>query len=100
VSTDGTADGLRLALKATDNGGVCTDTGIHLGDVPLPLGAVYTTGVTFVTGRVAARRDIPAVLDLVRTGRLDPSVVTTTTVGWDDAPAAWSAHREKLVIMR
>ncbi len=61
---------------------------------------MYTTGITFATGRVAARRDIPAVLDLVRTGRLDPSVVTATAVGWDEAPAAWSAHREKLVIMR
>lgn len=100
VSTDATPEGLRLALRATEPGGVCTDTGIFTGDVPLPLGAMYTTGITFATGRVAARRDIPAVLDLVKAGRLDPSPVTAITVGWADAPAAWSAHREKLVITR
>jgi threonine dehydrogenase-like Zn-dependent dehydrogenase len=100
VSTDATAEGLRLALRCTENGGVCTDTGIFTGDVPLPLGALYTSGITFVTGRVAARRDIPAVLDLVVRGRLDPGVVTATTVSWADAPQAWSAHREKLVVTR
>jgi threonine dehydrogenase-like Zn-dependent dehydrogenase len=100
VSTNATPDGLRLALLSTDNGGVCTDTGIFTGDVPLPLGAMYTGGIRFVTGRVAARRDIPAVLDLVVGGRLDPSLVTATTAGWEDAPAAWSAHHGKLVIMR
>jgi threonine dehydrogenase-like Zn-dependent dehydrogenase len=100
VSTGASPDGLRLALLATEPGGVCTDTGIFTGDVALPLGAMYTIGITFVTSRVAARRDIPAVLKLVGEGRLDPSVVTATTAGWEEAPAAWSAHREKLVIVR
>lgn len=100
VSTDATADGLRLALAATEPGGVCTDTGIFPGDVALPLGVMYTTGITFVTGRVAARHDIPAVLDLIAAGRLDPSVVTASTAGWEDAPQAWSAHRAKLVVLR
>jgi len=61
---------------------------------------MYSTGVTFVTGRAAARRDIPAVLDLISAGRLDPATVTAATAGWDQAPPAWSAHREKLVLVR
>jgi alcohol dehydrogenase len=100
VSTDATAEGLRLALLSTEPGGVCTDTGIHLADVPLPLRELFYTGVTFVTGRPAVRKEIPPVLDLVATGRLDPSAVTTTTARWDDAPQAWSSHQAKLVLTR
>jgi threonine dehydrogenase-like Zn-dependent dehydrogenase len=100
VSTSGTRDGLLLALGATEPGGVCTDTGVFIGDVALPLGQMYTTGVRFVTGRVAARHELPAVLELVASGRLDPSVVTATTAKWSDAPAAWSGHRDKLVLIR
>jgi threonine dehydrogenase-like Zn-dependent dehydrogenase len=88
VSTSGRADDLVLVLRATEPGGVCVDTGIHIEDVTLPLFRMYTTGVAFVTGRVAARRNIPAVLDLINTGRLDPTTVTATTAGWDQAPQA------------
>ena len=70
------------------------------GDVELPLGQLYTTGIRFVTGRVAARHELPRVLDLVASGRLDPGVVTATTAAWSDAPAAWSTHRDKLVLIR
>jgi threonine dehydrogenase-like Zn-dependent dehydrogenase len=100
VSTNGTREGLVHALRSTEPGGVCTDTGVFVGDVALPLGQMYTTGVTFVTARVCARTDLPAVLDLIGSGRLDPSVVTETTASWDEAPAAWSRHRDKLVVVR
>lgn len=81
------------------------DTGIHPADVALPLFRMYTVGITFVTQRANARRDLPAVLDLVAAGRLDPSTVTATTVtattaSWADAPAAWSDHATKLVVVR
>jgi threonine dehydrogenase-like Zn-dependent dehydrogenase len=100
VSTNGTREGLVHALRSTEPGGVCTDTGIFIGDVALPLGHMYTSGVTFVTARVCARTDMPPVLDLIASGRLDPSVVTAVTAGWDEAPAAWSRHRGKLVVVR
>jgi threonine dehydrogenase-like Zn-dependent dehydrogenase len=100
VSTSGTPDGLHLALRSTEAGGVCTDTGVFLGDVPMPLWQMYATGVRFVTSRVAARHDLPAVLDLVASGRLDPAVVTSTVADWADARSAWSAHRDKLVLLR
>ena len=100
VSTDATPDGLRLALTSTDRGGVCTDTGIFAGDVTVPLRDMYVAGITFVTARADARTDLPAVLDLVATGRLDPSIITAETATWSEAPEAWSAHTNKLVITR
>jgi threonine dehydrogenase-like Zn-dependent dehydrogenase len=100
VNTSGRKRSLLHAIKATDRGGTLVDTGIYLEDVPMPLLRMYTMGLTFVTGRAHARRDIPWVLDLVARGRLDPSVVTATTAGWEDAAQAWSSHAEKLVIVR
>jgi alcohol dehydrogenase len=100
VNTSGRVPNLLHAIKATDRGGTLVDTGIFPADVPMPLFRMYTLGMTFVTGRAHARRDIPGVLDLVTRGRLDPSVVTATTAGWDDAAEAWSGHGEKLVIVR
>ena len=100
VNTSSTVEGLLRAIASTEPAGVCTDTGIFLGDVTLPLGQMYTRGIRFVTGRVAARPILPDLLDLVANGRLDPGVVTATTVHWADAPAAWSEHSDKLVILR
>jgi threonine dehydrogenase-like Zn-dependent dehydrogenase len=100
VNTGGNREGLLLALRSTEPDGVCTDTGIFVEDVPMPLWQMYTTGVRFVTSRVSARAALPAVLDLVASGRLDPSVVTATTAAWADAASAWSSHRDKLVLVR
>jgi len=100
VSTDSTPEGLRLALDSTARNGVCTDTGIFIEDVALPLRGMFARGVTFVTGRPAARTDLPSVLDLVAGGRLNPAVITGETAAWDDAPAAWSQHTAKLVLTR
>jgi threonine dehydrogenase-like Zn-dependent dehydrogenase len=100
VHTSGRERNLRHAIKATDRGGTLVDTGIFPGDVALPMPRMYTVGITFVTGRAHARRDIPGVLDLVARGRLDPAVVTATTAPWADAAEAWSAHHEKLVVVR
>jgi threonine dehydrogenase-like Zn-dependent dehydrogenase len=100
VNTSGRVSDLLHAIKATDRGGTLVDTGIYLKDVPLPLLRMYTTGLTFVTGRAHARRDMPGVLDLVARGRLDPTVVTATTASWEDAAQAWSGHEGKLVIVR
>jgi alcohol dehydrogenase len=100
VNTSVTVDGLRRAIESTEPGGVCTNSGPYIGDVALPLGHMYTRGIRFVTGRVAARPILPELLELVAGGRLDPSLVTATTAGWADAPRAWSEHRDKLVLVR
>jgi len=100
VNTSVAVDGLRLAIESTGPGGVCTNSGPYIGDVALPLGHMYTRGIRFVTGRVAARPILPALLELLADGGLDPSLVTATTADWADAPRAWSEHRDKLVLVR
>jgi alcohol dehydrogenase len=100
VNTSVTVDGLRLAIESTEPAGVCTNSGPYIGDVPVPLGRMYTRGIRFVTGRVAARPILPDLLDLVASGRFDPSLVTATTADFADAERAWSEHRDKLVLVR
>jgi hypothetical protein len=60
---------------------------------------MYTSGVRFVTGRVNARADLSAVIDLVTAG-LDPKPVVEVTADWEDAPEVWTALRGKTVITR
>jgi len=101
VNTSADPDRLRAALAATWPGGVCTDTGIYYqGDVTLPMLALYSRGVRLVTGRVAARALLPAVLDLVGTGRFDPGVVTGEVVPWTEAASAWPDMTGKTVYVR
>ena len=101
VNTSADDEKLRSALALTWPGGVCTDTGIYYGnDVSLPLLAMYSTGVRFVTGRVAARATLPAVVSLVAEGRFDPGIVAQATVSWREADNVWPQMAGKTVYAR
>ena len=101
VSTSARPEALVATLRATWPGGVCTCTSIFFGDrvLPLPLWWMYTSGVRFVTGRVNARADIPAVLDLLAAGT-DLAPAVESVVEWADAPAAWAGLRGKTIVTR
>ena len=71
--------------------GVCTSTAIYFDNnsvPPFPLLPMYVMGSTFVTGRIHARHDAPAVLDLLADGTFDVAPVTTKVVAFDDAAEA------------
>lgn len=63
-------------------------------------GSTFVLNATFVTGRIHARRDAPAVLDLIAAGTLDVAPVTTRVVPFDDAADALAEHYTKLVFAR
>jgi threonine dehydrogenase-like Zn-dependent dehydrogenase len=91
------AEGLRHAAP----GGRCHSVGIFLGDpTPLPLDHMYMHGVTLTTGRPDVLGDIPAVLDLVADGRVDPRSVFSERVAWEDAPAALAELPRKPLVVR
>jgi threonine dehydrogenase-like Zn-dependent dehydrogenase len=91
---------LSATLRATWPDGVCTDTGIYYqGSVEMPLLAMYTRGVRFVTGRVNARAVIPDVLELLA-GTRDLTSAVDRVVPWDDAPEVWPAMTGKTVFTR
>jgi threonine dehydrogenase-like Zn-dependent dehydrogenase len=102
ITVDATAreEGLRFALDSTDVWGECMSIGIYFGAVALPLFELYSRGVRFSTGRVDARRDLPAALAAVAEHALDLATVATTVVAWNDAAAAWPEPATKLVVVR
>ena len=102
VDASGADDALALALRSTALDGVCTSTAIYFGEVPeLPLLEMYTKVTTLKIGRVHARAVIPQVVDLIASGRLDPSLVTSSVADWSSAaPALLELDWTKLVISR
>jgi threonine dehydrogenase-like Zn-dependent dehydrogenase len=91
---------LAATLAATWADGVCTDTGIYYrGAVEMPLLAMYTRGVRFVTGRVNARAVIPEILELLAAG-CDLSPAVERVVPWDDAPEMWPTMTGKTIYAR
>ena len=68
--------------------------------MPMPLLAMYGTGITFVHGRVHSRPCMEEVLPLIRSGRYDPARVTGVTALWDDAPDALLDPAAKVIVTR
>jgi threonine dehydrogenase-like Zn-dependent dehydrogenase len=66
----------------------------------LPLLAMYTRGVRFVTGRVNSRAALPRVLELIARGGLRPERVTSEIVPWDRAPEALAQPSLKPIVVR
>ncbi len=103
ITVDASADpaGLAAALQRVEPGGVCTSVGIYYTrTTPLPLLAMYGTGVTFVTGRVNARAELPAALQLIASGAFDPAKITSRVAAWSEAPEALRDPGPKVVIAR
>lgn len=100
VNAGGAEAHLRCALNSTAFDGVCTNVAVLIEDPALPLFQMYSRCCTLHTGRAHARPHIPAILDLVASGRFDPTLVTSTVVAWDDAVEALSDPPMKLVVRR
>lgn len=100
VENTGDAEGLACALRSTEDYGTCTSVAIHFAPAPLPLLEMYTHGISFCLARADSRLYLPAVVELVASGRLDPLAVPTTIVPWDRADEAWLEPATKLVIER
>jgi alcohol dehydrogenase len=92
---------LSCACRSTLPGGDCTHVGIiYEPETPVPLLEMYSNGLSLHVGRAMARADLPAVLDLIATGRFDPSVVTDRVLDFDSAATALFEPHTKLVFSR
>jgi alcohol dehydrogenase len=100
VDANSTPPGLMLALRSTDAGGVCTSAGWYYAPLELPIFELTLRSVTFKTGLIQARVWMPTVLELIRSGTLDPRIVTDRVLDWADAADAIGDVREKLVFVR
>lgn len=98
VEGAGNAEALDFAISSTAPNGICTGVGIHLTPTtPLPLSKMYSKGITFITGRVQARADLPAVIDHCAAGCFLPEHVTSRVVPFSQAAEAMSDSGPKIV---
>ena len=66
----------------------------------LPLLRLYTLGIEFHIGRAHSAALLPEVVALVAAGRLQPELVTTDVIDWEDAPERFLEPTVKLIIER
>jgi alcohol dehydrogenase len=92
VDASGTPAGLRTVLKHTAPDGICSCVWSLHRRGSISLAAAYVNNVTLHIGRAHIRALIPAVLDLIASGRLQPDLVTTNVASFDDAPQALHEH--------
>jgi alcohol dehydrogenase len=96
-----TPEGLRYAIRATAPEGICQSVSFYPGgEMPMPLGRLYTLGIRFSIGRAHAVSLLPEVMALIEDGRLRPEAVTTRVVDWEDAPKAFLEPAVKLILRR
>lgn len=96
-----TPNGLGYAIRATAPEATLQCVSFYAaGDMPMPLGRLYTLGIRFFTGRAHAAALLPEVMSLIEAGRLRPEEVTTRVVDWEAAPAAYLEPSVKLVVRR
>src|SRR5262249_8639593 len=96
-----TTEGLKYAIRSTSPEGICQCVSFYPGgDMPLPLGRLYTLGIRFLVGRAHSVALLPEVMPLIEQGRLRPQDVTTRVVAWEDAPQAFVEPAVKLIVGR
>jgi alcohol dehydrogenase len=101
VEASASAGGLSAAIRSTRPGGVCTSVGIYYQqETPMPLLAMYGTGITFVHGRVNSRTCMDEALPLITSGKFRPQLVTGVTADWEQAPEALLDPAAKVIVTR
>jgi alcohol dehydrogenase len=94
-------EGLLHAIDSVDNEGVLHSVSYYLDPtIALPLGKMYTRGLQLSIGRAHSASLLPEVVGLIAAGRLDPAPITTSVVGWDEAPDRYLDDTVKLIVTR
>ena len=86
---------LRQALHACRKGGPLSALGVYSGFLDkIPFGAVMNKGLTIKTGQTHVQRYTRPLLDMIDTGKIDPSFVITHELTLDAAPGAYETFKQ------
>lgn len=87
---------IRQAIICCRKGGTVSMPGVYGGlSDKIPMGALMNKGLTIKTGQTHVHRFVPELLELIRSGKIDPSFVVTHRVPLTQAPDAYTMFREK-----
>jgi threonine dehydrogenase-like Zn-dependent dehydrogenase len=87
---------LRQAIQACRKGGHVSVPGVYAGFLDkIPFGAVVNKGLTIKSGQTHVQRYAQPLLDLIASGKIDPSFVITHELPLESAPAAYETFKNK-----
>ncbi len=87
---------LRQAINCCRKGGTLSVPGVYggYGD-KIPLGALMNKGLTLKTGQTHVHKYVPALLERIRKGEIDPSFVVTHRIPLREAPRGYEIFKHK-----
>ena len=88
VEALGLASTLAVGLRSLANGGRLVQIGLLVEDPVVPLGEVIARELAVLGSHGMSAADYPRMLDLVRSGALDPAAIVRRTIALDDVPDA------------
>ncbi|KPL91482.1 zinc-dependent alcohol dehydrogenase [Herpetosiphon geysericola] len=87
---------LRQAIMACRKGGTVSIPGVYGGLIDkMPIGAAFGKGLTFKMGQTHVQRYLEPLLDLITSGKIDPSFIVSHRIGLDEVPEAYEQFRTK-----
>jgi threonine dehydrogenase-like Zn-dependent dehydrogenase len=87
---------LRQALMACRKAGTVSIPGVYIGLLDkIPFGAAVNKGLTLKMGQTHVQRYLAPLLEMIESGRIDPSFVISHRIPIEDAPAAYEKFRTK-----
>jgi threonine dehydrogenase-like Zn-dependent dehydrogenase len=101
VDALGRPDAIPALLARTGGAGVCTSiAGVmyRKAEIVFPVYEMYRRSISFHTGWVHTHSIIDEPLELIRSGKFDPSPVTTRIVAWEDVIDALTQPFIKVIV--
>lgn len=87
---------LREAIQACRPGGTVSIPGVYAGIIDkMPMGVAFGKGLTFKMGQTHTHKYMPALLEHVLRGVIDPSFIISHRLQLDDAPNAYKWFNDK-----
>jgi len=87
---------LRQAIQACRKGGTVSIPGVYGGLVDkFPLGAAFSKGLRIRMGQTHVQRYMPALLETILAGEIDPAEIVTHRLPLDEAPNGYATFAEK-----
>lgn len=100
VESTGRVEALATACCSLVPEGMCESAGNHFRPGELPLFQMYLNAVNLRVGRDSVRANIPAALELARSGKVNPASVVSDVLDWEDLPEALPELKTKPVFVR
>jgi 2-desacetyl-2-hydroxyethyl bacteriochlorophyllide A dehydrogenase len=101
VDAVGHPEALDLALRLARKAGTVSATGVYAERVEVHMGVLWIKALTLTSGHANVIKHLDPVLELLSSGKLDPSPLVTHHMKLDDAPEAYRVYdnREALKIV-